>query len=97
VIAPFSSHKERVIQRSPSHIYEGGLRSRIPTDFLKAELCIPSDPLLRCFYHFIIIVIITTTTTTTTHAVAQLVQALHYKPNGRGFDSPLGKWNFSLT
>ena len=63
-------------------------------DFLKLELCRPSDLLLRCFYHFIIIVIITTTTitststTTTIHAVAQLVQALHYKPDGRGFDSP---------
>jgi hypothetical protein len=29
--------------------------------------------------------------------VAQLVQALHYKPDGHGFDSPLGKWNFLLT
>jgi hypothetical protein len=28
------------------------------------------------------------------HAVAQLVEALRYKPEGRGFDS---QWNFLLT
>ena len=31
------------------------------------------------------------------HAVAQLVEALCYKPEGRGFDSPWCHWNFSLT
>jgi hypothetical protein len=31
------------------------------------------------------------------HAVAQLVEALHYKPKGREFDSRLCNWNFSLT
>jgi len=31
------------------------------------------------------------------HAVAQLVEALHYKPEGRGFDSQWSHWNFSLT
>jgi len=31
------------------------------------------------------------------HAVAQLVKALHYKPEGRGFDSRWCHWNFSLT
>jgi hypothetical protein len=30
------------------------------------------------------------------HAVAQLVEALLYKPEGRGFDSRC-HWNFSLT
>ena len=30
-------------------------------------------------------------------AVAQLVEALHYKSEGRGFDSRLCHWNFSLT
>jgi hypothetical protein len=29
--------------------------------------------------------------------VAQLVEALRYKPEGRGFDARLGHWNFSLT
>jgi hypothetical protein len=28
------------------------------------------------------------------HAVAQLVEALRYKPEGRGFDSRLCHWNF---
>jgi hypothetical protein len=27
----------------------------------------------------------------------QLVEALHYKPEGRGFDSRWYHWNFSLT
>jgi len=30
------------------------------------------------------------------HAVAQLVEALRYKPVGRGFDSRWCHWNFSL-
>jgi hypothetical protein len=29
--------------------------------------------------------------------VAQLVEALRYKPEGRGFDSRWYHWNFSLT
>jgi hypothetical protein len=29
--------------------------------------------------------------------VAQLVEALRYKPEGREFDSRLCHWNFSLT
>jgi hypothetical protein len=32
------------------------------------------------------------------HAVvAQLVEVLRYKPEGRGFDPQWCKWNFSLT
>ena len=31
------------------------------------------------------------------HAVAQLVEALRYKPEGRGFDSRWCHYNFSLT
>ena len=31
------------------------------------------------------------------HAVAQLVEALRYKSEGRGFDSRWYHWNFSLT
>jgi hypothetical protein len=31
------------------------------------------------------------------HAVAQVVEALRYKPEGRGFDSQWCHWNFSLT
>jgi len=31
------------------------------------------------------------------HAVAQLVEPLCYKPEGRGFDSRWCHWNFSLT
>ena len=31
------------------------------------------------------------------HAVRQLVEAGHYKPEGRGFDSRRSNWNFSLT
>jgi len=31
------------------------------------------------------------------HAVAQLVEALRYKPEGRGFDSRWCHSNFSLT
>jgi hypothetical protein len=30
-------------------------------------------------------------------AVAQLVEALRYKPEGRGFDSRWCLWNISLT
>jgi len=31
------------------------------------------------------------------YAVAQLVEALRYKPEGRGFDSRWYNWTFSLT
>jgi hypothetical protein len=31
------------------------------------------------------------------HTVAQLVEALRYKPEGRGFDSRWYHWHFSLT
>jgi hypothetical protein len=31
------------------------------------------------------------------YAVAQLVEALRYKPEGRGFDSQWCYWNFLLT
>jgi hypothetical protein len=31
------------------------------------------------------------------HAVAQLVEALRYKLEGRGFDSRCSHWNFSVT
>jgi hypothetical protein len=31
------------------------------------------------------------------HAVAELVEALRYKPEGRGFDSRWSHWHFSLT
>jgi hypothetical protein len=31
------------------------------------------------------------------YAVAQLVKALRYKPEGRGFDSRWSHWNFSVT
>ena len=31
------------------------------------------------------------------HVVAQLVEALHHKPEDRGFDSRWCHWNFSLT
>ena len=31
------------------------------------------------------------------YAVAQLVEALRYKPEGHGFDSQWCQWNFSLT
>jgi hypothetical protein len=31
------------------------------------------------------------------HAVGQLVQAMRYKPKGRGFDSRWCRWIFSLT
>jgi len=34
---------------------------------------------------------------TTGHAVAQLVEALRYKPEGGGFDSRRCNWNFSMT
>jgi hypothetical protein len=31
------------------------------------------------------------------YAVAQWVEALHYIPEGRGFDSQWSHWNFSVT
>ena len=42
------------------------------------------------WFYFVIVV-------TMGHAVAQLVEALRYKSEGRGFDSRWCHWNFSLT
>jgi len=39
----------------------------------------------------------TTSCTDVGHYVAQLVEALSYKPEGRRFDSRWCHWNFSLT
>jgi len=48
-----------------------------------------SDVLLVIFYRFVYGCM--------GHAVAQLVEALRYKSEGRGFDSRWCHWNFSLT
>ena len=44
--------------------------------------------LRSCIYIYIYIYIYT---------VPQMVEALGYKPKGRGFDRPWCHWNFSLT
>ena len=49
-----------------------------------------SCPSILCIIIIIIIIIMR-------HAVAQLVEALRYKSEGRGFDSRWCHWNFSLT
>ena len=50
-------------------------------------------PIITCFntefYTFCVILM--------GHAAAQSVEALRYKPEGRGFDSRLCHWNFSLA
>ena len=49
---------------------------------------------------FIVVVVVVTFVVVVTillHAVAQLVEPLRYKPEGRGFDSRWCHWNFSLT
>ena len=64
--------------------------------------------LINLFAEIIIIIIIIYVTTlillnlsvvhnTKGTAVAQLVEALRYKSEGRGFDSRWCHWNFSLT
>ena len=45
----------------------------------------------------IIIIIIICCTVHVGHAVAHLVEALRYKPEGRGFDFPKWHWKFLLT
>ena len=45
------------------------------------------------YWHIIIIIIIIIMG----HAIAQLVEALRCKPEGRGFDSRWCHWNFSPT
>ena len=48
-------------------------------------------------YNFIVVDIEGSYISYVGYAVAQLVEALHYKPEGRGFDSRWCQWNFSLT
>jgi hypothetical protein len=57
-------------------------------------------PASREYAHSPMLYLITAATTTTTnwgYAVAQMVEALRYKPEGRGFDSRWCHRNFSLT
>jgi hypothetical protein len=49
------------------------------------------------FVFYIILLIIVTLFNVGTLLVAQLVEALRYKPEGRGFYSRWCHWNFSLT
>jgi hypothetical protein len=42
-------------------------------------------------------IIASTVTTVLGHAVMQSVEALRYKPGGRGFDSRRAHWIFQLT
>ena len=49
------------------------------------------------FIRWITPLYIQTCTTYWRHAVAQFVEALRYKPEGRGFDSRWCNWNFSMT
>jgi hypothetical protein len=53
--------------------------------------------LLHRFIVWYIIIIIIIIIIIMGHAVPQLVEALRYKPEGRGFDSRWFYWNFSLT
>jgi hypothetical protein len=48
-------------------------------------------------YSILLPIIILNTKERKEQAVAQLVEALRYKPEGRGIDSRLCHWNFSLT
>ena len=48
-------------------------------------------------YNFATVVFSVSTYILEGHAVVQLVEALHYKPAGHGFDSQWRHWNFSLT
>ena len=47
------------------------------------------QPLISCY--------ITLSVTTEPQPVERLVEALHYKPEGREFDSLWGRWDVSLT
>jgi len=53
----------------------------------------------KCIQYIYIYIYIHTHTHTHTymHAVAQLIEALRYKTEGRGFDYRWWQWNFSLT
>jgi hypothetical protein len=54
-------------------------------------------PLKYGYYFKVIIFVIFIRVVRGTLLVAQLVEALRYKPEGRGFDSRLCHWNISLT
>jgi hypothetical protein len=58
--------------------------------------CVPKGGCIikRCFLFFWFCVLIFLCCG---HAVAQLVEVLRYKPEGRGFDSQWRHWIFSLT
>ena len=73
------------------------IRRNVPGDFnfdMITSLLVkykrtPRNVLLKAYYYGLL--------PTRGHAVAHLVEALRYKPEGREFDSHWCHWNFSLT
>jgi len=51
----------------------------------------------KCHKHALLLNISVDTCRKVGYVVAQLVEAPRYKPEGRGFDSRLCHWNFSMT
>jgi len=65
---------------------------------LITQFTLPVVPKLVFLSTVILVVNITDVTVVTVgNAVAQLVEALRYTPEGREFDSRWCHWNFSLT
>jgi hypothetical protein len=56
-----------------------------------------TDPLPEVWYCIVCLLFIYFSFEMLRHAMAQLVEALRYNPEGRGLDSRWGYWNFSLT
>jgi len=94
-------------EQYPQHAYSLTLR-RVPVIILATETqqCYMSVSTLQeyCVLHRYILWRLNVVGNNKTHldphvgyAVAQLVEAPRYKPEGRGFDSLWCYWNFSLT
>ena len=52
---------------------------------------------LYAFVQYVLYNLVVNSNCTLLYAVAQLVETLRYKPEGRGLDSRWCHWNFSLT
>jgi cell division protein FtsL len=83
----------RLIQRIHPHYRKRGV-SRYIAEILS---CVSADKLLLLLLVVVVVVVVLVVVVHTWARSGAVVEALRYKPEGRGIDSRWCNWNFLLT